>query len=342
MNFQPAINMIKQGVKDDIFPCVAYAIGNQKQVFEKGVLGDKSLYPTKEKLYEDTLFDMASLSKLISTTMITLKAVEQGDLCLDDKLSRFFDYCYDKQDITIKKLLTHTSGLPSHIPLWKMKIEPEQAVDTILKTDFAYKTESETIYSCMGYIVLGKVLETLYGDTLDNLAKKFVFDPLDMKTACYNPETENVVSTEYSNELKGYIKGVVHDENARFLGGVSGNAGVFATIDDIIKFCTMLSCKGEGYLSNRMFDLAIQNYTKGMCENRGLGFLLSGDKPSFAGDLFSYGSYGHTGFTGTSIMVDNVTGIYAILLTNRVHFGRENDKIIRFRKQFHNSIWGNI
>lgn len=342
MNFESTIRMIEQGVEQDVFPCVAYAIGNQAQVLEKGFLGYRSLYPEKMPLLENTLFDMASLSKVISTTMVALKAIEQGKLCLDDKLSYFFDNCYDKQDITIKKLLTHTSGISSHIPLWTMKIKPKEAVDAILKTEFAYKTESETVYSCMGYILLGRVIEVVYGDTLDNLAKKYVFDPLEMSTACYNPTSDNVASTEYVKELNSYAKGVVHDENARFLGGVAGNAGVFATLDDMIKFCSMLSKRGEGFLSDRMFEKSIQNYTNGMSENRGLGFLLSGDRASFAGDLFSNGSYGHTGFTGTSIMVDNDTGLYTILLTNRVHFGRENDKIIRFRRQFHNNIWGNI
>lgn len=342
MNFESSIRMLQQGVEQDIFPCVAYAIGNQTQVMEKGVIGYRSLYPTKQAIQEDTLFDMASLSKVISTTMLALKAIEQGKLCLDDKLSYFFENTYDKQDITIKKLLTHTSGISSHIPLWTMKIKPEEAVDTILKTDFAYKTESETVYSCMGFILLGRILETVYGDTLDNLAKKYVFEPLEMETACYNPKSDNIASTEYVKELNAYANGVVHDENARFLGGVAGNAGVFCSLNDMIKFSTMLSRRGKDFLSERVFEKAIQNYTNGMSEDRGLGFLLSGDRASFAGDLFSNGSYGHTGFTGTSIMVDNNTGLYAILLTNRVHFGRENDKIIRFRRQFHNSIWGNI
>ncbi len=342
MNFDNTIKLIKQGIEEDIFPCAAFAIGNKSEVFIKDSIGCRSLYPDKEIITDETLFDMASLSKVISTTMVAFKAIELGKICLNDKLEYFFDNCYDKGEITIQNLLTHTSGIASHIPLWKLGIKTDKALDTILKNQFAYKTGSEMAYSCMGYIILGKVLEKVLGEPLDVLAKEYVFNPLDMKTATYSPKSNNIASTEYSKEFGGYINGVVHDENARFLGGVAGNAGVFCTLDDMIKFSTMLANKGENYLSERMFNTAIQNYTHGFCENRGLGFMLSGDRPCFAGDLFSEGSYGHTGFTGTSIFVDKITGLYAILLTNRVHFGRENDKIIRFRRLFHNSIWGSL
>lgn len=343
MNFKLAVSMIEQAFKEDVFPCAAYAIGNGERVIQKGFIGNQSLYPESQSLQEDTLFDMASLSKLISTTMIALKAIETGKLCLDDKLYRFFVECYDKSEITVRQLLTHTSGLSAHIPLYAMGIQPQDAVDTILKTEYTYPPDSEAVYSCMGYIILGKILERIYEKPLNELAEEMVFAPLGMRTACYCPkENVNVASTEYAMDLNGYAKGIVHDENARFLGGISGNAGVFATLDDMIQFANMLSNRGEGYLSSAMFEKAVENYTPNKIESRGLGFLLTGDRPTFAGDLFSRGSYGHTGFTGTSLIVDNDTGLYVVLLTNRVHFGRENDKIIRFRRQFHNYIMGSL
>lgn len=369
MNFNTTVKLVKQAITDDIFPCAAYAIGNKSEVFIKDSIGYRSLYPQKEHITPNTLFDMASLTKILSTSMITFKAIETGMICLDDKLERFFDECYDKGEVTIRNLLTHTSGMTAHIPINNMGGH-DKAIDTILKRKFEYRTGQETIYSCLGFIVLGRILEIVYGPSLDDLAQSIVFNPLGMNSTMYNPikpplqkpqltgnsridelmskkpkssgnkAVIDIASTEYAKDINSYLKGKVHDENARSLGGVSGNAGVFSTLDDMIKFCTMLANNGGGFLSPRMFDAATKNYTEGNIENRGLGFLLTGSKPTFAGDLFSNGSFGHTGFTGTSIMVDKATGLYVILLTNRVHFGRENDRIVKFRKLFHNSIWG--
>lgn len=348
MNFDSTIRMIEQGVEEDVFPGVAYAIGNRSRVLVKGFTGSRALYPDKKPLLEDTLFDMASLSKVISTTMLALKAVEHGRICLADKLDRFFSPCYDKGDITIKQLMTHTSGIAGHMPLWTKCRSASSVIDVILKAPFVYKTGTQTVYSCLGYILLGNIIEQCFGDRLDVLAQKHIFDVLGMTATRYLPldgsgsGVDNVAATEYVKERNSYAEGIVHDENAVFLGGVAGNAGVFSNLSDMIKFTTMLSNRGKGYMSERMFELAIQNHTVGMSESRGLGFLLSGVMPSFAGDLFSENSYGHTGFTGTSLIVDEKTGLYCLLLTNRVHFGRENDKIVRFRRQVHNSLWGNI
>lgn len=163
----------------------------------------------------------------------------------------------------------------------------------------------------------------------------------------YNPKENprlfnyECVCEEYSPHSKKYIVGRVHDENARFCGGVLGNAGVFSCIDDMCKFATMLSRKGEyrgkRILTSAMFNKAIFNYTHSLPgEDRGLGFALSSNPLSPSGDLFVHGSYGHLGFTGNSLFVDAATGVYAILLTNRVHYTRANDKIFRFRRLFHN------
>ena len=161
-----------------------------------------------------------------------------------------------------------------------------------------------------------------------------------------HPEA-NAAATELSPLHGYYIRGHVHDENAHFLGGVSGNAGVFSTLEDMTVFARMLALGGEipdgssrRLLSRRTFDLAVQDYTRGMSESRGLGLQLRPPLPalSAAGDLFAYGSYGHTGFTGTSLYVDAKTGIWAVLLTNSVHFGRERTEFFRVRRLFHNTV----
>ena len=138
------------------------------------------------------------------------------------------------------------------------------------------------------------------------------------------------------------VCGVVHDENARFLKGISGNAGMFCTVNDTVRFAKMLSQRGAGYLDEKTFSLAVTDYTPDFDESRGLGFQLYGGKPFPGGSKMSIGSYGHTGFTGTSLFVDNKTGVYAILLTNRVHPTRENGLLYPIRREFYDTVFSEI
>lgn len=340
MNFDRCAALLQKGLSDEAFPCYAAAIGRENEVWFRALSGNGMLFPEPKPLTEDTLFDMASLSKLIGTTMATLRLIEDGKLALFDSLGAFFDDCHGKEDLTVRELMTHTSGISAHIPLYTRGICPKDAADLILREPLAYQTGTKTVYSCMGYILLGKILEKIEGEPLDHIVKRLVLDPLSMKDSCYCPPPKRpCAATELDPVTGAYIRGVVHDENARFLGGISGNAGIFCTLDDAVRFAQMLSHRGKGFLSPRMFELAVTDFTPMCEERRGLGFQLYGGKRFPGGDLMSPGSYGHTGFTGTSIYVDNKTGVYVVLLTNRVHFGRKNDQIISFRRHFHNAVF---
>ncbi len=360
--FKKTEELIKRGVSENVFPGAAYAVGDRYGLYTKGVYGYSRVIMNDEaptdvfggtipndapKITADTLFDMASLSKIMSTTVVTLRMIEDGMICLGDTVGRFFDCPADKKDINIQSLMTHSSGLQAHIPLYNICKSPDEILKTILESDLIYPTGQGVEYSCMGYILLGKILEKVSGKSLDTLAEEYVFTPLEMSKTGYNPRTNpklrdlDCVCTEYSPHSKKYIIGEVHDENARFAGGVSGNAGVFSTIDDVCKFALMISNEGEYrkryILTPSTFDKAIFNYTHDLPgEDRGLGFYLSSHPLSPSGDLFAYGSYGHLGFTGNSLFVDAKTGMFAVLLTNRVHYTRANDKIFRFRRLFHN------
>ena len=343
--FENAVKLLKDSAARHDFPGAAYAVGIGDKVLLKGHFGVRQEEPEVLELKEDTLFDMASLSKILGTTLIALRYIEQGKLGLYDEVGMFFDNAYDKAGITIKQLMTHCSGLHPSLHLWELTETPDQVADAILKSEFTYPTGSKVSYSCMGFILLAKILEKIGGAPLDVLAQQEVFGPLGMKTACYNPKTENVVTTEWSRWHGGWVKGHVHDENAWYQGGVSGNAGVFASIDDMIRVATMLSnngtIDGEVYLSDRMMDLATKNYTPGMGEARGLGFQLKDNCYSAGGDMISDGSFGHTGFTGTAMYIDSQTGLYVVLLTNAVHYGREGrDGFFRTRRMFFNSVVG--
>lgn len=338
MNYEKIKDILQKGLDTGAYPCCAAAIGKGNETFFSFYGGNRALFPEKLPLTEDTLFDMASLSKLIGTTMACLRMMEEGKISPLDKISKYLSPCFGKENITVFELMTHTSGISAHMPLYKG--DNTDAVSAILSRPLAYPTGIKTVYSCMGYILLGKILEQIEGKPLDMIVKERVFTPLGMENSFYNPPADAVcAATERDSDTGEIVCGVVHDENARFLGGVSGNAGVFCTTNDTVKFARMLSNRGAGYLDEKTFSLAVTDYTPDFDESRGLGFQLYGDKPFPGGSNMSVGSYGHTGFTGTSLYVDNDTGVYAILLTNRVHPTRENGLLYPIRREFYNTVF---
>lgn len=335
--------LLEEGLQNHAYSGAALAVGKGDQIFVKKVVGSVSYEEDAAPVTASTLFDMASLSKILGTTFCAFHMIQEGSLCLIDTLGELLPHVpEDKKQITIYNLMTHTSGIPAEIFLYKVCSSPDQALETILNTPLIYPIGTNVTYSCMGYIVLGKVMEHLTGLPLNELAKKWTFDPLGMTATGYRPLTDckpdsTIAYTEVETLNGPCPPGVVHDENARYLNGVSGNAGVFSNLDDMIRFAAMLSKKGAPLMCRRLFDLALVNYTLGMDENRGLGFQLSGPGPSFFGDLFGNDGFGHTGFTGTSLAVDPHTGLYVVLLTNRVHPTRQNYALTRLRHQIHNA-----
>lgn len=324
--------MLENAVAEGVAPSLVAAVGRGGQVLFEGAAGDANL---------DTRFDMASMTKILAPTMLALRALEEGMLTLWDSVARFFpDAPPDKANITIFQLMTHTAGFTPAFWLEDVCNGPEEAARCILRSPLeAYPPDGVARYSCMGYILLGKILETAYGAPLDALAQEHVFAPLGMRDTSYCPQGENIAPTETNAATGQAWQGVVHDENARFLRGVSGNAGVFSNIRDCERFAAMLAAWGGGYLCEATLRRAIYNYTPGQEVHRGLGFHLGGTPLSFMGDLFPANSFGHTGFTGTSLVVDPHTGLYTVILSNRVYPTRANEKIFRFRRLFHNKVY---
>ncbi|MDR1598903.1 MAG: beta-lactamase family protein [Oscillospiraceae bacterium] len=323
--------LLEQGARDGAFPSATAAVGWRGETPLLFAVGGANLL---------TRFDMASCTKPFSATPLALLAIEDGELTLYDTVSRFFpETPPDKAGITILQLLTHTGGFTQHYHIQDDTDDPERVVESILRSTLLDQPEGTPAYSCIGFILLGKILEKAYGASLDALSAERVFGPLGMRNTSYNPTGGNIAPTEMSAATGVAWQGIVHDENARFLRGVSANAGVFADIADTARFCAMLAMGGDGFLSAATMRKAIRNYTPGHDTHRGLGFHLAGPPLNFMGDLFPPESFGHTGFTGTCFAVDPHTGFYAALLTNRVHPTRENDKIQRFRRVFHNRAY---
>lgn len=329
--------MLSDGLARGCFPGAVAACGCGRETLALSTVGRIAL--DGPEVNRATRYDMASLTKVLAPTMIAFQAIQDGVITLYDTLESWFeDVPEDKKQITVFQLMTHTAGFTPSFRLDQTVDSPEKALGAILHSQLISKPGERPNYSCMGYITLGKLLEKAYGESLDTLSRRLVFDPLGMPDTGYLPQGGNIAATEVDPVTQVAWQGTVHDENARFLGGVSANAGVFSCIDDMLTFASMLACGGEDYIVPSLLKKATCNYTPGFDEHRGLGFHLAGTEFNFMGDLFPACSFGHTGFTGTSLAIDPTTGFYVILLSNRVHPTRENFKLFRFRRALHNAL----
>ena len=329
-------SMLAEGQKNGCFPAAAAAIGEKDKILAKAFIGEAPI-PGDMPVKEHTRWDMASLSKVLGPTMIALKAIEDGELSLTETVGDFFpDAPADKRDITVFMLMTHTGGFNPSFRLDRLLSSPAQAVDCILNHPLDETPGKRPIYSCMGYILFAKMLEKSFGQPLNELARQRVFQPLGMTETGYCPDpAAQFAATEVDPETGKPWIGIVHDENARFLRGVSGNAGVFMPLCDGIRFASMLSHMGNGFLKRETMEQAIHNYTPGQDEHRGLGFQIAGSPDCFFSTGVPDTCFGHTGFTGTSLLVEPEGGFWVLLLTNRVYPTRESFALFPFRRKLH-------
>lgn len=339
--YQEIWAMMERAVEDGVCPSAALAIGRSSGLLASGCFG--KLDEEGHCPDETTLYDLASLTKVTATTMIALRLVEQGVIRLADRVGDFFPgTLVDKREITLGQLLTHTGGFPAHFFLWDEASSGARGAEAILAHPLAAAPGSTVIYSCMGFILLGKILEKAAGMPLDQLAAHLVFEPLGMQDTGFCPNGANLAPTERNPASGQWLRGQVHDENARFMDGVAGNAGLFSSLRDMSRFGQMLagggSLEGRRFLSPALFRAMLRCRTEGMNQRRALGFQLSGQDAAFMGDLVSPLAFGHTGFTGTSLLVEPEQDLYVVLLTNRVHPTRENQRLLRFRSLLHNRI----
>ncbi len=298
-------------------------IGHNGSVVYRKAFGMRSLEPVREPMTADTIFDLASLTKCVATTTAMMQLLEQGRIRLNDPVAAYLkDFAQNgKKDITIRDLMTHYSGLRPDLDLtasW-------QGRDTAFRMAMEEKPEhppgSRFVYSDINFETLGFLVEQLTGESLNDYAAKHIFSPLGMRDTRYLPPKEwlpRIAPTQY-DENDEMLRGVVHDPTARRMGGVAGHAGLFSTADDLAKFAQAL-LRGSPILD----PLAIEKMTTpqqpaNAANLRGLGWDIDSPFASNRGDLLPVGSFGHTGFTGTSVWIDSITDTYIILLTNVVH-----------------------
>ncbi|MFA5542891.1 MAG: serine hydrolase domain-containing protein [Bacilli bacterium] len=348
-------NLIEEAIKNEVMPGANYClIANNEKHF--GSFGNKALYPNIEKNNIDTIYDMASLSKVVSTTTAIMILLEQGKLRLSDSVSNILPR-FKHKNITVWDLLTHTSGLQPDIRgTLYADIRREASKFKEVLIDHIYSLELDTpkntkiIYSDMGFILLGFIIEEISKKSLDEFCYEHILKPLEMVDSGYNPKDVNRCAP--TEDRGKYIdRGYVHDEKAHTLEGVAGHAGLFSTVKDVSNFMEMILndglFKGKRILSKKSIDLLFTpqvEETNGIAtikSKRSLGWIVKGDYP-VSGDLASEATIMHTGFTGTHMFIDRVNKVAFCMLTNRVHPTRDNTKIIAFRGRLGNYIMSNL
>lgn len=352
---QVALERVAEAAADGCIPGAVLVVGRGRgEPVGPVAVGSMALLPQREPMRADALFDMASVTKVMATAVVAMRLVEEGRMSLGAPVSRYLPEFAQGEEargrVRVVHLLTHTSGLPAWHALYEGCGGPEgcrpRMEQRLMSLPLEAAPGQRVTYSCMGFILLGLAMERITGQGLDQLAARWVYEPLGMTATTYRPGPalrDRCAPTEYCPIRRRIVRGEVHDENAYFLGGVSGNAGLFSTALDTARFAQMMLGRGrrEGVrvLSEAAVEAMIQDHTSRIGEPRGLGWALRGDNPdSSAGDLLSPRAYGHTGFTGTSLWIDPDRDVYCVLLTNRVHPTRQNEAILQLRPAFHNAV----
>jgi CubicO group peptidase (beta-lactamase class C family) len=289
-----------------------------------------------------TIFDLASLTKVVATTSCILRLEAGGELSLDDPVREYLPGFAGpgKDSVTVRQLLAHTSGLPDHRTYYEYLSGPESVRAAALAEPLASTPGSAFCYSDVGFMLLGELAAAVTGTRLDMLVRRLVSEPLGMTGTGFLPGTalrDRVAATEV---IDGAAKvGVVHDENAEALGGVAGHAGLFGTASDLARFAAAWTGGGAELLPDPVRAEALRCQTEGLGGRRGLGWGLRGDRWDNMGDGWPASGAGHTGFTGTSLSVDAGSGLWAVLLTNAVHYGRgPGHSVVGLRKRVHAAV----
>jgi uncharacterized protein YbbC (DUF1343 family)/CubicO group peptidase (beta-lactamase class C family) len=314
---------IESAIQDHEIPGAVLLVGHDGQVVYRKAYGMRSLEPSRSVMTADTIFDIASLTKVVGTTTAVMQLVQSGKVRLDDPVVKYIPEFgqNDKDDITVRDLLTHYSGLPPGLDLSHPWSGREVGYSMAFAVDPIVPPESRFIYSDVDFIVLGALVERVSGVPLDVYFAQNIFAPLGMRQTRFLPPASwlpRIAPTQY-DEHNQMLLGIVHDPTVRRMAGIAGEAGLFSTADDLAKFAQAL-LSGNTILS----PLAIEKMTTPQqppngSAIRGFGWDIDSSFSSNRGELLPVGSFGHTGFTGTSLWIDPTTNTYIILLTNAVH-----------------------
>ena len=329
------------------FPSAVYLVAEKGEIVLQDALGFAVVEPERIEARVDTIYDLASLTKVLVTGLLAVKIVETGLLRVENSVSGYLE-SFDTQEfrsITVLDLAVHTAGLRNWLPFYLLADSPAQMLDVIIRQTPAYPTGSTVVYSDLNFIVLQAVIERLLSRSLDKLAEQHIFEPLGLRDTSYEPLANSLITRIAASEIgnvfekklshdEGFLDngvdggryfrpwtiiGEVHDGNAYFMGGVAGHAGLFSTAEEVFRIAQQFLSNYTTLLKPETCELFRTNFTPGMNEDRSFAFQLASTKDSAAGVKMSLESFGHLGFTGTSLWIDPVKERIFILLTNRTH-----------------------
>lgn len=354
------------------FPSAVYLVAEKGEIVFTDALGLAVAQPERIPARLDTIYDLASVTKVVATGLVVAELCESGKLDLSERVGGYLPAFAtdDKKSITIKNLLIHDTGLSGWLPMYLPAGEPRKVTSAIAERPLEYPTGTAVAYSDPNFILLGEIVEKVCDKPFDEVCREMIFEPLGLRDTFFNPRPEyrdRIAASENGNEFekefckeKGFLKppfvetctelidalrssfrdqviwGEVHDNNAYFMGGVAGHAGLFSTAEEVFKIAQQFLRGYSNFLKAETCDLFRTNFTPGLNEDRSFAFQLASTKDSTAGTEMSPESFGHNGFTGTSLWVDPVKERVFVLLTNRTHdHALPFENINSVRRQFH-------
>ncbi len=313
------------------FPGAVVLVGQNDDILYHKAFGNEVVEPFKEPMTKNTMFDMASISKPVGTATSIMILFDKGILHPDDKVGSYLPefVVKGKEDVRIKHLLSHTSGLPAYTNADELKKEygqrcPDKVIEKICSFE-AMNEPGETFrYSCLGFITLGKIIHVVTGKTVDQFAAENIFKPLKMEHTTYNPPAKwkkDIAATQIFDD--NLLRGFVHDPLAQLNAGISGNAGLFTNAHDLSIYCRMI-LNGGAYQGVKILSPEkVKLLTRHQMKDRAFGFDVNSSYSWVKGDFAPETSFCHTGYTGTSVVCDPINKVFLIILTNRAH---PNDK----------------
>lgn len=348
--FEFVDSIINSSIADSAFPGAVLLVQKDGNIIHQKAFGYYTYDTSSGRTSVNTMYDLASLTKVTATTTATMICYDRGLFKLEDKVAEYLPEfgVHGKQNITIRNLLVHDSGLRPDIPSYKafdsVANKEKGVMNEIYNDTLIYPTGTKMVYSDLNFILMGKIIEKVTGTSLAKFCEKNIFKPLGMNSTMFNPPDSlvyRIAPTEFDNYWRHrQIKGTVHDETSQLLGGVAGHAGLFSTADDLAKLLQMLLNKGiyqgRRYINASTVGMFIKKQSD--LSSRALGWDTKSPRHSSAGNLFSDLSYGHTGFTGTSVWTDPTRNLFVVFLTNRVYPTRKNIKIRKVRPEVHTAV----
>jgi beta-N-acetylhexosaminidase len=335
-NFAESITaLLRQAVEERVFPgaVAAVSIGRDRCCV---AAGRETYDPSAPATDAQALFDTASLTKIVATTTAIMQLIERDALSLDDRAARFLPRLDQpgKNEITIRQLMTHTAGFPGPYEFYRFCRTRAQLIDALYAVDLVFPPGATRLYDDISFILLALIVEELVGACFDAHCAQFIFEPLRMCNTSFRPSSKGqIIPTEVDPDRGGLLRGVVHDENAYVLGGVAGHAGLFSTADDLMRFATMMlgaRIGSDGPVGPVLSDVSIARVRQREWRDDEGEYGLGWDRvrPHYMGAIDDADAIGHTGFTGTSIVISPRRELAIILLSGRIHPKRSDPAAI--------------